>query len=101
MKYLDWRDINSLAVGNTNRPAVFIDSSAHATVEVWEHISSKYIEYFPNNTTDLYGVLHGGLFLFDSNEEAELLYSIFDDKICADTVYSALYDTSGNLIKEN
>lgn len=100
MKYLDQFDIVSSAVKNSNNHAVYISNSldfSGSGASVWEYVCEKITNL--NIRSDL---LHGGLFLFDTEVEAADFYKIFESgPVYASGIYALLIDNTGEMITEN
>lgn len=106
MKYSDWNETNEQAVAHVGKPAVYINNALQfendAENRVWDHVVTRFYELYPDNNTEVFNILHGGLFYFDSIEERDQFYSIFNDKPCyASAVYAVVYDGDGTCITEN
>lgn len=105
--YADWDDTNSLAVAQKGKPAVYIhngllfdDMDKHIWESVMESLKPKMDkDEFCNSLSDL---IHGGLFFFDTTEEAEEFFNVFNQNVVyASPIYAQLYDSTGMVLTEN
>jgi hypothetical protein len=105
--YADWNSINSLAVAQKGKPAVYInnglsfdDNDSHIWECVMESLKPKMDKNeFLNLLSDL---IHGGLFFFDTMEEAQEFLNIFNQNVVyASPIYAQLYDATGMGLTEN
>lgn len=106
-EYSDWNSINSLAVAQKGKPAVYINNglSYHDTDSyIWEYVmeflKSKIDEdEYLNSLSDL---INGGLFFFDTMEEAQEFFNVFNQNVVyASAIYAQLYDATGMGLTEN
>lgn len=106
-EYVDWNSTNSLAVAQKGKSAVYIhngllfdDIDSHIWEYVMESLKSKIDEdEFLNSLSSL---IHGGLFFFDTMEEAQEFFNIFNQNVVyASPIYAQLYDSNGMGLTEN
>lgn len=105
--YVDWNATNSLAVAQKGKPAVYINNGlsfdsidSHIWESVMESLKPKMDkDEFYNSLSDL---IHGGLFFFDTMEEAEEFFNVFNQNVVyASPIYAQLYDSTGMGLTEN
>jgi hypothetical protein len=93
-EYVDWNSINSLAVAQKGKPAVYInngltfdDNDSYIGESVMESLKPK---------IDKDEYLNGGLFFFDTMEEAQEFFNVFNQNdVYASPIYAQLYDAAG------
>lgn len=99
-EYVDWNAMNSLAVAQKGKPAVYInngltfdDNDSYIGESVMESLKPKIHK-------DEY--LNGGLFFFDTMEEAQEFFNVFNQNVVyASPIYAQLYDATGMGLTEN
>lgn len=107
LEYTDWNATNSLAIAQKRKPAVYINNEltydgSHCVI--WEFVMESLKpkmdkDEFYNSLSDL---IHGGLFFFDTMEEAEEFFGIFNQKpVYASPIFAVLYDSTGECLTEN
>ena len=99
--YLNPGYIVSRAVQYTGLPAVSVDNNLDMSLghhmSIWLH----FCERVPDLDTRS-EVLHGGVFFFDSDEEALEFFDLFNHRpVYASGLYAVLYDSSGSVLTEN
>lgn len=107
LEYADWNSINSLAVAQKGKPAVYINNCLtfdHNDSHIWDSV----IESLKSKTdeTELLNLLsdlvNGGLFFFDTMKEAQEFFIVFNQNIVyASPIYAQLYDATGTGLTEN
>jgi hypothetical protein len=107
MNYVDWGRINSLAVAQEGRGAVYISNNLTyegEDIPVWEYLLREIKKlYSEKEYIDIVGnLIHGGLFFFDTNEERNQFYFIFTQELTeSSAIYACLYEEDGTCITEN
>ena len=99
--YLNPGHIVSRAIQYTGLPAVSVDN--HLDMSLGHHMSIwlHFCAQVPDLDTRA-EVLHGGLFFFDSDEEAREFFLLFNQRpVYASGLSAVLYDSSGSVITEN
>lgn len=101
MNYIDHHTTVSRAIQYTGLPAVSITNNLDLTqghnMSIWRH----FCERVPDLDTRS-EVLHGGVFFFDSDEEALEFFDLFNHRpVYASGLYAVLYDSSGSVLTEN
>ena len=107
LEYVDWNSINSLAVAQKGKPAVYINNGlsfvgndSYIWESVMESLKPKIDEdEYLNSLSDL---VNGGLFFFDTMEEAQKFFNVFNQNVVyASPIYAQLYDATGMGLTEN
>lgn len=107
MNYLDWSKINSLAVKQAGKCAVYISNGLEcdeSDKHIWDFVMDEFNKLYDRNDAFFYicNTLHGGLFLFDTEEEQERFYKIFEQELTdSSAIYACTYDKYGNCLTEN
>lgn len=101
MNYIDQGSIVSRAIQYTGLPAVSVTNNLDVTqgydMSIWRHFCEQVPE--PDTRSE---VLHGGVFFFDSDEEAREFFDLFNHRpVYASGLYAVLYDSSGSVLTEN
>lgn len=104
MKYLDWNDINELAVKQSGKYAVYIsntlDMGYAEDVKVHERVLDNLKCLCTDNTKEYYDyvgwVIAGGLALFETREQAEKVFEALTYEVQDGTgFYVAMYNPDG------
>lgn len=102
VEYADWHQTNSLAVAQKSKPAVYINNGLNYDGEdthIWLVVIDMLHEKMSN---DFYNIIHGGLFFFNTMEEAEEFFNVFNQKpVYASPIFAVLYDATGECLTEN
>lgn len=102
LEYVDWANINSLAVAKKGKPAVYIANSLNyldEDRETWQFVIDKLSHKMG---VDFHSLIHGGMYFFDDGAEAVEFFNAFNEKpVYASPVYACLYDEFGNCLTEN
>jgi hypothetical protein len=108
MDYITWDEIKSMAVAHEGRLAVYVNNDVNfddeCEVRIWKQIIAevKKLSLGDQCNTVIGGLICGGLFFFDTEEEQFKFYSIFEqDSIYGSPVYACTYDKCGKCITEN
>lgn len=101
MNYIDQGSMVSRAIQYTNLPAVSVTNTLDVSQGYDMSIWRNFCERVPDLDTRS-EVLHGGLFFFDSDEEAREFFDLFNRRpVYASGLYAVLYDSSGSVLTEN
>jgi uncharacterized protein len=101
--YLSWSAINELAVKQANRPGVYVSNNLSyentADQQAWQHVQDQLSAKLGRDFSYL---LHGGMFLFDTEAEAWQFYRVFEHPaVYASGLYAVIYDDQGLALTEN
>ena len=101
MNYIDQGAIMSRVIQYTGLPAVSVTNTLDVSHASDWSIWRNFCEQVPDLDTRS-KVLHGGVFFFDSDEEAQEFFELFNKyPVYASGLYAVLYDSSGSVITEN
>lgn len=104
MKFVNWTKTNKLAVQQVNKFAVYV-ANGEDDDRVWEFVRYAVFEFVGSEAKfyDAIGnILEGGLFFFDTEDEARKFYNIFTQELTdSSAIYAALYKPDGICIGEN
>jgi hypothetical protein len=101
MKYLTWCEIIKLAVMQSNEFAVYVSSGLDLDNDDDKKTLSVLKENLPEDIINTF-LLDTGIFLFDSEKEADDFYSKFElEHIYASSIYAALYCPKRGCLTEN
>lgn len=107
---IDHGQLVGLAVKQKGKPAVYIhnglDYETPDEVLVWDSINQEVSEFVGNDDKARLNIMSSlicsDLFFFDTVEEQERFYRIFETpRVYASAVYAATYDANGNHMTEN
>lgn len=107
MKTVNWSEINELAVQKVGKPAVYISNGLkynHPEDDVvwnsiFENVKQHVSEASYSDTMST--LVSGGMFFFDTDQEATTFYAIFNKApVYSSAVYAALY-IDGKNVDEN
>jgi len=101
MDFVQWHQINELAVRQMGKPAVYVSNGLEYVTDkekaIWEHILTKV-----NNRDHTVDLIYGGIFFFDTMDEAQAFYGIFNEyPVESSPVYACLYSPGGVCLTEN
>jgi len=101
--YIDWTEINGLAVKQKGMYAVYIANHLNFDDDdsyIWDHIVQKCTGLIP--FSDVMSILHGGLFFFDTKTEMTTFFNIFcESPVESSGVYACNYNNNGECLSEN
>lgn len=107
--YRNWSEINALAVKQVGKFAVYVANNVDYDSEIdnksWDYAVSQ-IRLKTDNEKSYYeissGMIHGGLFFFESEEKADEFFNIFCNEITEKTgLYAAIYCPERGCLSEN
>jgi len=110
MKAFNWIETVKLAVKQKNMPAVYVTNGLEyetsEDTDIWNFVMESMKEMFGEKTNEYYEVMtnmvYGGLFFFDTFEQAEQFYRIFDQPLTdSSKIYACLFDNTGKCLNEN
>jgi hypothetical protein len=111
MQVLNWDDINSLAVKQMGKRAVYVHCGDPATDEVavstaWHSVVNSMKSMCKYGTDDFFNVCailsNTSLFFFDTKEEQDTFYSAFEHpSVESSAIYACTYDENGVGLTEN
>ena len=110
MKVLGWSEINSLAVKQIGKPAVYVSNVLEYDTpkddEIWKFVMAEIKSICGDETDEFYTVIAslvcGGLFFFDSEEEQDRFYKIFEQPLTdSSAIYACTYNSLGECEREN
>ena len=101
--YVDWTEINSLAVAQKGQWAVYIANHLNnddKDIHVWKYVCNKLQGKL--EVGDLFAIIHGGLFFFESEKEMNQFFEIFcQPPVESSAIYACSYDPNGIPLSEN
>lgn len=109
MKVCRWNEIQSLAVKQMGKPAVYIDNGLEYNKpqddEIWKFIISE-VKAIYDETDKFYdimsGLVGGSMFFFDTEEDQYRFYRIFEQPLTdSSDVYACIYGSDGQCQTEN
>jgi hypothetical protein len=108
--HLSWNEVHKLAVAHVGKPAVYVSSSGSDDSAE----ETKVFDFIRSSLNNLYGdgshetidymtaIINGSLIFFDTEEEQNKFYRIFDAEITDSSfVYACTYDKTGQCLTEN
>ena len=107
MKTLNWSEINELAVKNSGKFGVYvsfgIDFSDSEDDKIWDFLSKEIKKKY---TKEFYfiisSIINSDLFLFDSEEECNDFFSMFNKKpVYSSGIYAGTYCPVRGAMDEN
>ena len=110
MKALQWNEIVSMAVAHAGKPAVWVNNGLEyedsSDAVIWKFVMDQVRKLYGNSTEEFYSIMnslvYGGLFLFDTVDEQQRFYSIFDQPLTnSNAVYACTYNSDGVCENEN
>lgn len=110
MNVLSWAEINSLAVKQMGKPAVYVGNGLEYDSpkddEIWKFVMAEVKSICGGETDEFYTVMaslvNGGLFFFDSEEEQDRFYQIFEQPLTdSSAIYACTYNSLGECLTEN
>jgi hypothetical protein len=111
MKICQWTDINSLAVRQVGKPAVYVSNGLDYCDEpqdekIWDFVAAEMADIYGIATNEYYGVMaglvSGGMFFFDSEKEQNRFYRVFEQPLTdSSAIYSCTYSADGVCKTEN
>lgn len=110
MKAIQWNEINSLAVKQMGKPAVYVSNNLEYDTpkdeEIWvficEQCKSLWEDKTPEYHNAMMSLVSGGLFFFDTEEEQHQFYKIFTQPLTdSSAVYACTYRADGVCWNEN
>jgi hypothetical protein len=103
VSYMDWTRTNELAVKQKGQWSVYISNHLNYDdddLHIWNTILNKCNPIM--DIADVYSIMHGGLFFFNTEENMQEFFNIFnEDPIYSSGVYACSYDNLGNCLSEN
>ena len=101
MNYIDQGAIMSRVIQYTGLPAVSVTNTLDVPLRYVMSIWRNFCEQVPDLDTRS-KVLHGGVFFFDSDEEAQEFFELFNSRPPTGSagLYAVLYDSSGSVIAD-
>ena len=109
MKVCPWSEIQSLAVKQAGKPAVYVGNGLEYNKpqddEIWKFIMSE-VKIIYGETDEFYnimsGLVGGSMFFFDTEEEQYRFYRIFEHPLTDNSaVYACAYTPDGQCQTEN
>jgi len=111
MKVCDWTTINSLAVKQMAQPAVYVanklDLNRNEDCKIWNFILEELAAIY-GRTREYYDIMAdmtgptGSLFFFDTTEEQQRFYTIFEQPLTeSSAVFACTYTADGEAQTEN
>jgi len=101
MKHSAWDKINSLAVKQIGKWSVYINNGADDE-RVWEIVREDVTKRYPAYLEILSYLVNGGMFSFNTEQDAWEFYKIFiQHGVESSALYATIYDASGECISEN
>ena len=109
MKVCPWSEIQSLAVKQMGKPAVYVGNGLEYNKpqddEIWKFIMSE-VKAIYGETDKFYdimsGLVSGSMFFFDTEEEQYSFYRIFEQPLTdSSAVYACTYGADGQCQTEN
>jgi hypothetical protein len=106
MKFHQWHSIISMAVQHTGKFAVYINNGLtfeDEDTEIWNSVIERVKIKYPDTHLDVVSdLICGGLFLFDTEDEAWHFFDIFNSGcVYASAIFAMVYDSNGNGVTEN
>ena len=110
MKAIQWNEINSLAVKQMGKPAVYVQNNLEYNTpkdeEIWLFIREQCKTLCGDNTPEYFNAMmslvSGGLFFFDTEKEQQQFYKIFTEPLTdSSAVYACSYGADGICWNEN
>lgn len=109
-RFHQWNSVHKLAVAYVGKPAVYVSSSGSDDPAE----ETKVFDFIRSSLNNLYGdgshetidymmaIINGSLIFFDTEEEQNKFYRIFDAEITDSSfVYACTYDKTGQCLTEN
>jgi hypothetical protein len=80
-----WDQINQLAVKQAGKPAVYVGNGLMYDTpqddDIWKFVMAEMKSIYGDNSDEFYsimlGLVHGGMFFFDSEEEQGTFFRVF------------------------
>lgn len=110
MKICQWNETNSLAVKQIGKPAVYVSNGLEYDKpnddQIWKFVLYEMKSIYGEDTNEFYdvlsGLINGGLFFFDSEEEQYRFYRVFEQPLTdSSAVYACTYASNGECETEN
>lgn len=109
MEYYDWNKQHELATKQVGKFSVYVNNGLNFDVKdehIWAFVVEELQKIFGVKTKEYYdyvgNVLHGGLFFFESEEEAFQFYEIFTKELTdSSAIYSCVYSPESGCLTEN
>jgi len=103
MEYIQHNHIRDLAVAHKGQHAVYIgnhlDFETYKERKLWDYVIEEVKMQYPDpkKFNDIMsGLVHGGLFFFENEEQAQQFYAIFNQPSTQHSgLYACLYDNTG------
>lgn len=109
MNVCQWNEIQSLAVKQVGKPAVYVGNGLEYDTpqddEIWKFIVSE-VKTIYGGSDKFYdimsGLVGGSMFFFDTEEEQHRFYRIFEQPLTdSSAVYACTYGSDGQCQTEN
>lgn len=109
MKVCQWNEVQSLAVKQMGKPAVYVGNGLEYDKpeddETWKFIMAE-LKAIYGETDEFYnimaGLVNGSMFFFDTKEEQYCFYRIFEQPLTdSSAVYACAYGPDGQCQTEN
>lgn len=110
MKICQWNEINGLAVKQIGKPAVYVSNGlkydSPEEDQIWEFVREEMKSIYGDGTDEfravLSGLINGGLFFFDTEEEQYRFYRVFEQPLTdSSAIYACTYNSDGECETEN
>lgn len=110
MQIMNWVEVIKHAVIHTGRPAVWIDNGLDLQYPkeqaIWQFVMDSMKTLYGDQTTEYFNVMtalvNGGLFFFDSEEERDRFYHVFDQPLTDSSgMYACTFNSDGTVLTEN
>lgn len=110
MKTMNWSEVLSAAVAKTGKPAVWVNNELEYTLEkdtkIWHFVMDSMKTLYGDETTVYFNVIrdlvYGGLFVFDSEEDRDSFYRVFEQPLTdSSAIYACTFDNTGKVLTEN
>lgn len=110
MKILTWSETMNAAVKQVGKPAVYVNNGLEfddpKDKAIWQFVRNEIKDIFGDETDEYFKVMgnlgNSALFFFDSEQEQERFYSIFEKELTySSAIYACTYDKNGECQTEN
>ncbi len=103
--YADWTIINSMAVQQAGKPAVYLANGLgyhRDDIAKSRHVDANLKKLDGDYFTMAKQVIHGGLFFFDTNEQCAEFFNIFNAPLMINSeLYACIYNSDGKKLMDN
>ncbi len=103
--YTDKNEIIEMAVKYKQKWAVYVSNQLQydaSDEHIWQMIVKRCATHKEITQEDIISIMQGGLFFFDTQEEMETFFNIFDKApVYSSALFAMSYDNQGNSLSEN